>query len=109
MGSMNFIDRIVAYRDPEKGLARMQARKKLNASYEALTPKTGKRPPREKKLAKELAKISQLPLAQQARWFEENYPIIATALDEVVKNVIGADGLVVQPQPKLKDGTVATD
>ncbi|HAS6054675.1 TPA: phage portal protein [Vibrio vulnificus] len=109
MGSMNFIDRIVAYRDPEKGLARMAARKKLNASYEALTPKTGKRPPREKKLAKELAKISQLPLAQQARWFEENYPIIATALDEVVKNVIGADGLVVQPQPKLKDGTVATD
>ncbi|MEZ8316602.1 phage portal protein [Vibrio splendidus] len=109
MGSMNLIDKLVAYRDPEKGLARMAARKKLNANYEALAPKTGKRPQREKKLAKELAKMSQLPLAQQARWFEENYPIIATALDEVVKNVIGADGLIVQPQPKLKDGSVATD
>ncbi|MBN8090490.1 phage portal protein [Vibrio vulnificus] len=82
---------------------------RLKAAYEALMRKGGKRPPAEKKLAQELAKISQLPLAQQARWFEENYPIVASALDEVVKNVVGPEGLTAQPQPKTNDGKVATE
>lgn len=81
---------------------------KLKSAYEALSRKNGKRPPSEKKLARDLAKISQLPLAQQARWFEENYPVVASALDEVVKNVVGAEGLTAHPQPKTKDGKVAT-
>ncbi|MBD1559607.1 phage portal protein [Vibrio sp. S9_S30] len=80
--------------------------KKLSANYEALRPKSGKRPPKSNKHASELARVSQLPLAQQARYFEENYPIVATALDELGKCVIGADGLIVQPQPKRRDGTV---
>ncbi|MBV7264326.1 phage portal protein [Photobacterium sp. WH24] len=82
---------------------------RLKAKYEALSPRSGKRPNREKTPTRELARISQLPLAQQARWFEENYPIVSTALDEVVKCVVGADGLTAQPQPKTTDGKVSTE
>lgn len=103
---LNLVDKLVAYYNPEKGLDRLAFRKQLRASYETLNPKNGKQPKKEKQTAQELARISQLPLAQQARWFEENYPIVSTALDEVCKNVIGAEGLSIHPQPKNKKGEV---
>lgn len=104
---LNAVDKAVAYFNPSKGLERLSSRKLL-ASYEALTPKNGKRPAQEKKSAAELARVSQLPIAQQARWFEENYPLVTASLDEVAKNAIGPEGLTAQPLVKLKNGKPAT-
>ena len=107
---MTLPDRFVAWKDPEKGLVRHEARKKLNATYEAVSGSTasGKRPLKENKLPTELAQLSQRPLAQQARWFEQNTPLVSAALDELAKNVIGPDGLTAHPQVKTKEGKPAT-
>lgn len=100
---MNVSDRVKSYFS-DKAAIRIAHNRSVVAKYESVGGKAKK----SKSTVRKLISSSQLPLAQQARHYEENFPLVAAMLDELAKNVVG-DGIKVNPQPRLNDGTVAHD
>lgn len=100
--TLNRLDRVKSYFS-STAAAKIAANRGFVAQYKTTRSASN----RSTASTKKLVEISQLPLAQQARHYEENFPIVASMLDELTKNVVG-DGIKVHPQPKLKDGKPAT-
>lgn len=48
-------------------------------------------------------------LREQARRLDEDHDLAHGLLDTLVKYVVGPNGIAVEPQPKLKDGKLATE
>lgn len=102
---LNYLDRFKIAVNPTAAAAIIQSRS-LAAQYSTVN---GRRPARRSNQEiRQLEEAAQLPLAQQARYYEENFPIFKAGLDELVKNVI-ADGIKINPQTRLKNGKPATE
>lgn len=106
---MNLIDRIVASFDPVRGLRREQARRLL-AYYEAGKPDRQRKQRRETGTANEAVLRAGRHIYQQARHLEQNYDLALGVLNALVNNVVGPQGILVEPQPRtLKDRTIDDD
>ncbi|MYM61646.1 phage portal protein [Vibrio sp. OCN044] len=101
---MNFIEKSIAAVFPAWGAHRAENRY-LIAQYEGALATQGVPAKKAKDNISKDVERSQLELAQVARHYEQNDPLFAAAIDEVVKNTIG-DGLTIHPQPKNKDGKI---
>ncbi|MCZ2498145.1 phage portal protein [Xylophilus sp. Kf1] len=102
---MNFIDRVVAFRDPIRGLQRAQARRAL-AFYEGAKPTTQRRKRNDNSSPNTLVGSGAAALRAHARFLERNHDLSRGALRVLVNNVVGATGIGVEPQPRRIDGTI---
>ena len=103
----NLIDSVVGLFSPTAGLRRAHDRQLLN-KYQAALPK---HPITKKKNAKSTGNANQLnrdarSLMQRARHFDENNPLVTGILDELCANIVGPNGIMIEPQPLKNDGTV---
>ncbi|MFH0267220.1 phage portal protein [Vibrio rumoiensis] len=103
----NIIDKTIGFFNPVAGIKRAEARKLYNRYTAALpaNPHTKKRNPRSTQTANQLNKDAKT-LMQRARHMDENNPFVTAILDELCANVVGANGIMVEPQPLDKNGEV---
>lgn len=104
---LNIFDKIVAVFSPEKGLKRLYDRTLLNKYTAALPadPKTKQKRGASKGSANELNKGAKA-IYERARHGDENNPFVTAILDELCANVVGPNGIMVEPQPLDHNGEV---
>ncbi|ENB2050570.1 phage portal protein [Vibrio fluvialis] len=104
---LNLVDRVVAVFSPEKGLKRLYDRSLLNKYTAALPqdPKTKQKRQFSKSSPNELNKGAK-SIYERARHGDENNPFVTAILDELCANVVGPNGIMVEPQPLTHQGEV---
>ncbi len=103
--NLNLLDRIRSYTSSSAAVE-IAKNRALVAQYETVSG-SGRKIGRSNVSVKKLAEVSQKPLAEQARYYEENFGVVAAMLDELTKNVVGT-GINVNPLPKLQNGQPAS-
>lgn len=103
--SLNSIDRLVAYFNPAAGLRRMSARRVLS-QYEAAKPSRQRKLARDQRHPDIQVQQGAVVLRTQARNLEQNHDIARGALRVLVNNVVGPNGIGIEPQPRRPDGSI---
>lgn len=103
---LNALDKIRSYTSPSAAVE-IAKKRAIVAQYETVSG-SGRKVGKSNFSVKKLAEVSQKPIAEQARHYEENFGVVSAMLDELTKNVVGT-GINVNPQPKLLDGKLAPD
>ena len=98
---LNFVDSLVGYVNPMAGVRRMQARRVL-ASYEATKPGRLRKDRNKNPSPNNLVGASAVALRNHARFLERNPDITRGVLRTLVNNVIGPNGIGLEPQPRRK-------
>jgi lambda family phage portal protein len=101
----NFVDGLVAYFSPRAALQRAHARKVLSY-YEAAKPGTLRKGRRETGSGNDAILRAGATLRQTARHLEQNYDLALGVLNTLVANVVGPQGIGIEPQPRKADGTI---
>ncbi len=107
---MNILDKIIAPFAPSHALGRVKARAQLNilAQHEAAKPSHLRKTKRSTGSGDAVARHGT-SLREQARWLDENYDLASGILDEKVKGIIGAKGILIEPAPKNNKGEILED
>ncbi|MCO8250185.1 phage portal protein [Comamonas thiooxydans] len=101
----NIIDSLVSYVAPEAALRRAQARKVLS-HYEAAQPSRLRKNRNTNPSPNLLVGRSASALRNHARYLERNHDITRGVLRTLVNNVVGPNGIGIEPQPRRRDGTI---
>ncbi|WP_415720610.1 phage portal protein [Photobacterium ganghwense] len=104
---MNFLDKVIAPIAPGWAASRLKSRAVIQA-YEAASPSRLHKAKREGRSADNAMNFAGQSLREQARWLDENHDLVIGLLDKLEDRVIGADGIMIEPQPLSADGTVNT-
>jgi lambda family phage portal protein len=102
---LNALDRVVSFFAPAAGLRRMQARHVLS-EYEAAKPSRLRKAGRDHRAPDAQVRQGAVALRALARNLEQNHDIARGALRTLVNNVIGPNGIGVEPQPRRRDGAI---
>ncbi len=107
----NPIDMFVGYINPQAGLGRAQARRRLQmvAQYEATKPGRNRKTGTEHNDGSTAAAYAHRSLRAQARWLEENHDLAKGILDELTKKCLGRNGIGFDSMPRNHDGEVNKD
>ncbi len=105
---MSFIDEVIGIISPGWKAGRLQARYKI-AAYEAVMPTRTHKARRENRNANQLTQFGGRSLREQARWLDNNHDLVIGLLDKMEERIVGARGIIVEPQPLLLTGAVADD
>lgn len=106
---MNLIDKAIAYLSPQAGMRRIQLRQIL-AQYEAGQASRLRKFSRDKNSANTLIKAYAPSVRDQARNLDRNHDLSRGALNVLVNNIVGPNGIGVEPQPRRKtDGSIHED
>lgn len=105
---MNWLERTIGAVAPQWGLSRARAKLALQA-YEAAKPTRTHAAKRVSGSGTLQAGGASVSLREQARYLDESHDLASGVLDTLVKYAIGPNGIVVEPQPMMLDGTFATD
>ena len=110
MSKLNIADRIICYFNPKSGAERLYNRNLINKYQAALpaNPHTKKRNARSTGKANQINKDAK-SLRERARHMDENTPYVTAILDELCANVVGPNGIMIEPQPLDMNGDVHTD
>ncbi|OEF54680.1 phage portal protein, partial [Enterovibrio norvegicus] len=84
---------------------RMRSRLQIKA-YEAAAPSHTHKAKRESRSANQAVWMAGQSLREQARWLDENHDMVIGILDKMEERIVGADGIMVEPQPLGMDGKV---
>lgn len=103
----NPIDAVVEYFAPMAAVKRTAARRAL-ASYEAAKPSRARKFNRDQSSPNQLVSQGAVALRTQARHLERNHDIAKGIIRSFVNNVVGANGIGIEPQPRNSDGTINT-
>lgn len=106
--SLNSLDRILGYFSPESALRRSRARQAL-AYYEAARPSTQRKFHKAGSSPEQLVQESATALRNQMRYLERNHDITRGAINVLVNNTVGPQGIGVEFQPRRADGTIHTE
>ena len=106
----NFIDKMVGYFHPKSGLQRQYDRKLLN-KYNASLPSNPhtKRPNKKSSGSANSVNRGAKAVRERVRHMDENNPLVTGILDELCSNVIGPNGIMIEPQPLDNKGEVHTE
>ena len=105
----NLVDRIVGWFDPAAGLRRLGARRLL---AQAVPPYEAARPGRHRKFytdarsPNQLVDMSARALRAQARQLERNHDVSRGILRTMTNNIVGPQGIGIEPQPRRADGSI---
>jgi lambda family phage portal protein len=102
---LNSLDRIVSYISPASGLRRLAARQVLS-QYDAAKPSRMRKLRRDARSPNQMVQQGAVTLRALARNLERNHDIARGALRTLVNNVIGPNGIGVEPQPRRRDGSI---
>lgn len=106
---LNLIDRVVSYFNPMAGIKRLQSRHVLNyatGEYEAATPSRLRKFYRDSSSPNQLTQKSAVAIRAQARQLHRNHDVSRGILRTMVNNVVGANGIGIEPQPRRQDGSI---
>lgn len=106
---MNLVDRLVGYVNPAAGLRRISARRALDsvsASYDATAPSKQRKRHRDTQSPQQLVERNAVSLRAQARHLERNHDIARGILRTLTNNIVGPNGIGIEPQPRRADDTV---
>lgn len=101
----NVVDRVVSWVSPAAGVRRAHARSILSY-YEAAKSDRLRKGRRATGSGNDEVKAAGSSLRQIARHLEENYDLALGVLNTLVANVVGPNGIGVEPQPRKADGTI---
>ncbi len=106
--SANVLDRAIAYLSPRAALKRAQARTVLARmpGYDAAKQGRNRSVIRDGLSPDQLVERSAPALRSQARDLERNHDIARGILRTMVNNIVGANGIGIEPQPRRADGTI---
>lgn len=102
---MNPLDYLISAISPEKGLRRMQARRVM-AAYEAAKPTVLRKQSRDSGSGDRVVRQAGPNLRNQARYLDENHDLADGVLTALVNNVVGANGIGIEPQPRTIGGEI---
>lgn len=102
---MNPIDKLVEFFNPAAALRRHAARSAL-AYYEAAEPSRVRKFYKARGSANESVQRGAIAVRTQARHLAKNHDLARGALRVLVNNVVGPNGIGVEPQPRRPDGTI---
>ncbi|MEX2953599.1 phage portal protein [Serratia fonticola] len=105
---MSLLDNVIGLISPGWKASRLKSRVMINA-YEAALPSRTHRAKRENRNANQLNKFGGRSLREQARWLDNNHDLVIGLLDKMEERIVGANGIIVDPQPVLRTGLVADD
>jgi lambda family phage portal protein len=103
---MSFIDDAIGLFSPAWKASRLRARAVIRA-YEAATPSRTHKARRENRSANQLSQMGAVSLREQARWLDNNNDIVIGIFDKLEERVVGANGIIVEPHPRLTNGKLA--
>jgi lambda family phage portal protein len=109
---MNAVERALMLVSPGWAAARARARVRAmyySSAYEATKPDRNRKFFREHGSGNRAALMAVRPLREQARQLERNHDIARSILNILVRNVVGASGIGIEPQPMTKDGDIHDD
>ncbi len=101
----NPLDKIIGWISPERAVLRAQSRNVL-AYYEAGRKTVQQRQRRSSGGPNREVTRSAVFLKEQARYFDENLDIIRGSLNTLTQNVVGANGISIEPQPRKANGEI---
>jgi len=108
----NLVDRLVGYINPSAGIRRLQARSALQHAKAAFAPYDADSPSRNRKFytnglsPNQLTQKSAIALRNQARQLQRNHDISRGILRTMVNNIVGPNGIGIEPQPRRLDGSI---
>ena len=105
MATKTIPDAIIAWLNPEAGLRRAQARKVL-AYYEAAKSDRLRKSRKETGTGNTAVLRAGSSLRQQARHMEQNYDLALGVLNTLTANIVGPNGIGIEPQPRRADGSI---
>lgn len=105
---MNLIDRLVSYVSPEAGFRRRQFRTMM-VGYDASRSSSLRKFSRDHMSGDYHARKEARSLRAQARQLDRNHDIARGALNVLVNNIVGANGIGIEPQPRSVSGELLED
>jgi lambda family phage portal protein len=105
---MSIINDALSYLAPSWALKREAAAMSYRnlKGYEAASPSRTHKANKEGRGANQAVFAAGKSLREQARWLDENHDLSIGILDRMEERVIGAQGIVVEPQPRNLDGEI---
>lgn len=111
--AFNLVDRVVGFFSPVNGLKRVNARHVLNGlvqsssrAHEASSPGTSRKFYRDRLSPNQIVQQGAAALMAQTRHIERNNDIGRGILRTMTNNIVGPNGIGVEPQPRRKDGSI---
>lgn len=98
-------DRIIGWFSPRAAFERQKYRNAL-ALYEAAQPSRLRKFSRDASAPNTLVQRGAYHLRNQARHLEQNHDLARGILRTLVNNVVGPNGIGIEPQPRRADGTI---
>ena len=105
---MSYIDKVISHLSPGWAASR-QKNRLLYKAYEAANASRIHKANRESKSADHAVWLAGRSLREQARWLDENHDLAIGVLDKMEERVVGAAGLMIEPQPRSVDGELLDD
>lgn len=102
---LNAVDHVIAFFSPAAGVRRLAARNLLN-QYEAAKPSRNRKGARDGRPPNAQVQQGAVALRGLARHLEQNHDIARGALRVLINNVVGPNGIGIEPQPRRKDGSI---
>lgn len=105
----NLVDRLVGYFSPQAGLRRLTQRHAFalaQPAYEAATPSRHRQFYNDPGSPNQLTQKSAVAVRNQARQLHRNHDISRGILRTMVNNIVGANGIGVEFQPRRADGSI---
>lgn len=108
---INWLDRTIAYFMPMSGVRRALARRTFASltGYESAQPSRKRRFHQNTRSGDALSRVAAQPIRNQARWLDRNSDVARGGLDKLVDFTVGPNGIMVEPQPKGRDGSTHQD
>lgn len=103
---MSFLDDAIGVFSPGWKASRLRARAMIKA-YEAVKTTRTHKGQRENRSADQLSQMGAVSLREQARWLDNNHDLVIGIFDKLEERVVGKQGIIVEPHPKLTNGKIA--
>jgi len=98
---VNALDKVIAYFSPAAGAKRV-AHREVIASYEAAQPSRMRKFRRAGGSKNDAVAAGARPVREQIRYLEKNHDLARGALNVMVNNTVGANGIGIEPQPRRR-------
>ncbi|MPY24314.1 phage portal protein [Shewanella psychropiezotolerans] len=108
---MSWINNAISHISPRWALNREAAQQSFDAikGYEAAKSSRTHKAKKEGRGANQAVFAAGKSLREQARWLDENHDLSIGILDRMEERVVGAQGIVVEPQPRDLEGNILDD
>ncbi|HGF5004072.1 TPA: phage portal protein [Vibrio parahaemolyticus] len=105
---MNFLERGIAVFAPQWAAKRMRAKVQIHG-YEAAMPTHLRKNKSERRSGNQAVQTGGKTLREQARYLDENHDMVIGIFDKLEERIVGAEGIMVEPQPLTTEGKVHQD